>query len=69
LIISDLPRENSATKATMTLSERTCVPNRRNRSSIAESSNSLSFIHSAQQFQPQSELTPPCAELVKLFVK
>ena len=51
LISSDLPRENSATNATMTLSERTRPSKRRKRSSTAASRSSWSFIHSANSFK------------------
>src|SRR6478735_8191268 len=62
LINSDLPRENSATKATMTLSERTWVSRRRSRSSMAASSSSWSFSHSDSSFRrsANSRRHAPC---------
>src|SRR3954471_14302673 len=62
LISSDLPRENSATKATITLSDFTCPCRRRRRSSTAASSRSWSFSHSESNFRrsANSRRQAPC---------
>src|SRR5450830_317312 len=62
LISSDLPRENSATKATITLSARTCSSSLRSRSSTEASSRSRSLSHCTSNFsrKANSRRQVPC---------
>jgi hypothetical protein len=69
LISSDLPRENSATKATMTLSARTWVLQPL-KAVLQSGIEQFMVLHPvAQQPETQAEFPAPCTMLVELLVE